>query len=181
MSAKKPGWRGPPEIARAPGRGYRWRTAWPNNDLAVKHGIHASAEKLDQDPRAAEIEADLLTRYPWLRDPAFESARVALRRVEQRIARAVEWLEEHGEIDPDTGKVADVAHHLSRLERLARDLRNDVGGAPVAAAKLVAIARDQVDVGGELARARELRLRREAEIAEVSAAPESDPDPEAAP
>lgn len=138
-------------------RNYKWADATPGNSLATKHGAHESNEKIDADSRAAEIERGLLTRYPWLADPAFEDARTALRRVNVRIARAEEWLDVHGDWDQD-GKVRDVARLLTQLERLARDLRNDVGGAPVAAARLVSIARGQIDVAAELEQGRALRL-----------------------
>jgi hypothetical protein len=140
----------------------------PGNGHAVRHGVHASADKLDADPRSDEIEAAMVERFPWLAEAAFLDARVALRRTLVRIERARAWLDEHGDFDPESGKVRDVARLLVTLERLARDQRNDLGMSPAAAAKLsrnvFGARRDQATLEAHLAEGRRIRLEAEARL-----------------
>ena len=139
----------------------------PGNSHAIRHGVHASVDRIDRDPRSAEIEARVIQLFPWLHEPVFEDALVAYRRTQVRIERAHAWLDEHGDY-AKSGKVKDVAKHLDTLERLARDLRADLGLSPAAATKLsrnlFASHRDKAALEAHLAEGRRLRLEAEARL-----------------
>src|SRR5438105_1247983 len=74
-----------------PKRGYKWRDAWPGNDLATKHGAHSTAKVA---PLAAIKRDENLARFPWLGESEFLPQAASLSIAEAKIELLEGWLAE---------------------------------------------------------------------------------------
>lgn len=123
-----------------PARGYKWRDAWPGNDLATKHGAHS--ERLVA-PVAARLAAELAVDAPWTARPAHRAAVAAWARTEARLQLVAGWLDEHGDLDDD-GRPRPATLLLDRLESRVARLRHELGISPLGHARLLQAVADVV-------------------------------------
>lgn len=156
-----------------PARDYRWADAEPGNTLAQKHG--AWSDRAIAPVQAAIIEA-ATELVPFLDDPSYTPALQAWARVEARCRLVADYLDEHGLLDPESGKPRPAADLSIRLEKQAADARARLGLDPTSRARLeaslVGAAKDRVDIGAELARGRELRLAAAARLQDAQEQPD---------
>lgn len=138
MTAEKPAAWQP-----TPARRYRWATAWPGNELAVKHGAWSPRRV---EPLAAEILRATQETVTWWR-PADEASAWAWARTEARVQLITKWLIDCGGDLDDEGEVRGAARELDRLEARAESLRSTLGLDPLSRARLGRdVAAGQVDV-----------------------------------
>ncbi|MDA8046505.1 MAG: hypothetical protein M0Z30_14905 [Actinomycetota bacterium] len=117
-----------------PARGYKWRDAWPGNDLALKHGAWSDRRV---GPLAAELTAELAETAPWTSRPAFRATVAAWARVEARVRLVSDWLDTVGDLD-EQGRPRPATVLLDRLEARAGKLRAALGLDPGSLARLMA-------------------------------------------
>lgn len=111
-----------------PARGYSWPPLQPGHTLSMRHGVWS---KRRTDPVAAELVEALLSDRPDLE--RFPEAVHAWSRAEARCLLLAEWLSM-----PDASQKATegALRHLASFERLAAQLRNDLGLTPTSEARL---------------------------------------------
>lgn len=115
-----------------------------SNTLSLSHG--ANSERVVQ-PLAAAMVKTALDQCQYLRDPSFEPALLSWARIEAKSELLHRWLDDHGMVDEETGKVRDAAKILSTFENTAAKLRTVLGLDPVSRAKLMRdTAATQVDL-----------------------------------
>lgn len=122
------GWR---YTVSTPARNYKWKTATPGNEIALRHGAW-SPRKID--PLAAEMVEQFASDLDWLQ-PCDRPAVWAWARCEARVQLLAEWLADRGDLDDD-GDVRPAADLLTRLETQAAGLRARLGLDPLARARL---------------------------------------------
>jgi hypothetical protein len=115
-----------------PARGYRWRDAWPGNDLAVTHGAYSPAKI---EPRAGELVAVQVAVAPWLKVVDMPSV-WAWARTEAAIERVSDWLAARGGELDRAGDIRPAADLLARLEARAESQRSRLGFDPLSRARL---------------------------------------------
>jgi len=145
-------------------RGYKWRDAWPGNDLAVKHG--ARSPRIVSE-RAEELLAGLAHERPDLL--AYPLAVEAWSRAESRVQIVEDYVAQHGLLDP-AGKPHGVLRYVAAWERLAKELRDDLGLSPRAEA---ALARERANARATSLDLGELRARGREVLTNANARDES--------
>ena len=116
-----------------PGHPERHPDFGPGNTDSVKHGADSRRR---WQPIADRLAAELLAERPWL--AGHRRTVVAWARVEAQVQLIGAWLDEHGLVDDD-GEPRAAGNRLDRLETRAQSLRNDLGEAPMAMARLLSI------------------------------------------
>lgn len=131
----------------APGaRGYSWRTAWPGNQLARKHGVWAR----DVDDEAAEVVGalfapEIVDRYPatvLIAAQAWVRRRRALGDIEER---GMVLVDEDGNARPHP-----LLSVVSACERTLLDLSKRFGLDPRSEIEIVRALADADRVAGDL-------------------------------
>lgn len=105
----------------------------PDNKMSLTHG--ANSERSIQPLAAAMVET-ALEQCEYLRDPSYQPALLSWARLEAKSELLHRWLDEHGMVDKETGKVRDAARVLTTYENSANKLRAELGMTPLARAKL---------------------------------------------
>lgn len=114
-----------------PARGYTWPPFEANNTAAVKHGAHS---KRLITPIAAATANTLMETYPRLR--GFREAVLEYARVDAQVERMQAWVDEHGEIDTETGEPTGTQRELLRTRKHLMNLADRLGLTPLANARL---------------------------------------------
>jgi hypothetical protein len=165
----------PPDTAKG-ARGYKWRSfdedrfddpdePYPDHrdyvaSISTRHGA-GSPRKVD--PLAAELVGGLLERRPDLE--RYPEATFAWARAEARCLLLADWFLAHGLLD-DKGKPTASESLLGQSERLAAQLRGELGLTPKGEAELAKsqseAARSVVDLDGLRERGRQALAGRQA-------------------
>jgi hypothetical protein len=160
-----------------PPRGYSWPPFGPRNTKSLRHGIWS---KRTVDPLAQDLVAGLLSERDDLN--AYPELLMAWGRAEARCLLLADWFVQRGLFD-DEGKERPGLRFVGQFEKLAADLRAQLGLTPGSEADLARSRADaikgELDLEGLAARGREARLAAEQRHA-VEAGPSSPPGGELA-
>ncbi len=119
--------------SQGPARGYKWRDAWPGNDLALRHGATPSGRS-SRSP--TNWPRPLCAVRPDLDVAEYRHTVAAWSRAEARVVLLTAWCDEHGLVDED-GKATGAANLLEKVERAAARCRERLGMDPRSDAELV--------------------------------------------
>ena len=143
----------------APARGYSWPAFEPGNTKSTRHGIWS---KRQVEPLAGDLVSGLLSDRPDLN--AYPELVMAWGRAEARCLLLAEWFVERGLLD-DEGEERSGVRFIHQFEKLAADLRAQLGLTPGSEADLARARADairgELDLEGLAARGREARLAAE--------------------
>jgi hypothetical protein len=161
----------PPETwTPKPARGYSWPPFAPQNTQSMRHGIWS---KRKVDPLAEDLVAGVLSDRDDLGN--YPEVLMAWARAEARCLLLDAWFAERGLFD-DEGKERPGLRFIHQFERLASELRAQLGLTPGSEADLARSRADaikgELDLEGLAARGREARLAAEQRQA-VEAGPSS--------
>jgi hypothetical protein len=131
-------------------RGYTWPSFTAKNEMSLKHGAMSERRV---DPIAEALVTELLERRPDL--ARYPEALAAWSRAESRCLLLQDWFSTHGLLDGKGKPTAD-ASLLSSSERLAAQLRAELGLSPRAEAQL---ASEQASAAQSVVNLDELRKR----------------------
>jgi hypothetical protein len=155
-----------------PARGYKWRDAWPDNELATKHGARSPRHV---DPLSAALVEQLMSEQStpaYLRDdPSYTPAIWAWARAEAKVMLLDAWLSEkpiEEQLKPPRNGTQAPLEVLRKWEMTAANHRARLGLDPTARARLqrdlvtsTAIAHGSLStlgrLGGELVQQAEQR------------------------
>ena len=113
--------------SQGPARGYKWRDAWPGNDLALRHGAHSERKV---QPIADELAASLCAVRRTSTSPSTGTrSRRGVGPRAERVVLLTAWCDEHGLVDED-GKATGAANLLEKVERAAARCRERLGMDP---------------------------------------------------
>jgi hypothetical protein len=113
-----------------PPRGYTWETFTEGNQLGLRHGAFSERKV---EPIATALVAGLLSSRPDL--AAYPETVHAWARAEARCLLLADWVAEHGLVDADGNTPASL-RYVAQFERLALDLRSQLGLDPRSEAEL---------------------------------------------
>jgi hypothetical protein len=153
-----------------PPRGYSWPPFQPGHTKSMRHGIWS---KRTVDPLAQDLVAGLLSDRDDL--GSYPELVMAWGRAEARCLLLADWFVQRGLFD-DEGKERPGLRFVGQFEKLAADLRAQLGLTPGSEADLARSRADaikgELDLEGLAARGREARLAAEQRQA-VEAGPSS--------
>ncbi len=155
-----------------PARGYSWPPFEPGNTASTRHGIWS---KRQVDPLARDLATGLLSDRDDL--SAYPELVMAWARAEARSLLLADWFVQRGLFD-DEGAERPGVRFIHQFERLAADLRAQLGLTPGSEADLARARTDavrgQFDLEAIAATGRQARLAAEQRQALASAVPEAE-------
>ncbi len=142
-----------------PARGYSWPAFEPGHTKSTRHGIWS---KRQVEPLAADLVTGLLGDRPDLN--RYPELLMAWARAEARCLLLADWFVQRGLFD-DEGQDRPGLRFVGQFEKLAADLRGQLGLTPGSEADLARARADaikgELDLEGLAARGREARLAAE--------------------
>ncbi len=153
-----------------PARGYSWPAFQPGNTIPRRHGIWSQRT---WEPLAEDLVTGLLEDKPDL--TSYPELLAAWGRAEARCILLAEYLV--GRFTDGDERAEKVLRFVGQFEKLAHDLRRELGLTPGSEADLARsrtdAVRGQFDLDALLARGREARLEAEKRLGLVEAEPGS--------